>query len=220
MCGRMNVSDNEGVRWLMDYIGMPLWPDFNPRYNISPSSSIHCITRQPQQSKGIQVQLCQWGIIPVWAKPGQFSKPLINARAETVFEKPSFKNLVKHQRVCVPVTGYYEWLRDKGQAIPYFIYAQNQPGLFLGGIYQKTSETKYDLAILTVDANHSLSAIHHRMPVVIPPESVTRWLEDDDQQQLTDMMTPAGDNTLAFHQVSTYVNKAGNEGAECIEEVV
>ena len=219
MCGRMNVSDNEGVQWLMDYLGLPLWPNFEPRYNLAPSASVHCITRSTDDTTELQTNQCHWGLIPVWARPGQFSKPLINARAETVFEKPSFKNLIKHQRVCVPVTGYYEWQRNQGKAVPYFIHAQDQPGVFLGGIYQKTSNTKMDMAILTVAANHALAAIHHRMPVVIKPEDVKTWLEDDDPQTLGTLMTPTGDNILGYREVSPYVNKAGNEGAECITKV-
>lgn len=219
MCGRVNITDNEGVRLLMELVGMPSWPSIQERYNIAPSAQLDGLV----WNDGLEHSLLHWGLVPAWAKPGQFASPLINARSETVWEKPSFRNLVKNQRVCVPVTGFYEWHRNKGQKTPHYIYPANNESMFLAGIYQRTktgdSTSRHDVSLLTVEANQRMAEVHHRMPVIIPPEAVTTWLSNDtptDRELLDSLMQPAANDYLAFRQVSDYVNNARNEGPDCI----
>ena len=221
MCGRVNVTDNEGVRLLMELVGMPSWPAIQARYNVAPSAQLDGLV----WDKGLGHQTLHWGLVPVWAKPGQFSSPLINARSETVWEKPSFRNLVKNQRVCIPVTGFYEWQRSGKEKSPYFIYPSANQAMFIGGIYQQTAQTdgstRCDLSLLTTEANQRMAEVHHRMPVIIQPDQVHTWLSNDepaDKDSLNALMRPAANDFLAFRRVGNYVSNARNEGPECVAE--
>lgn len=217
MCGRMNISDNEGIRLLMELVGMPSWPSIQARYNVAPTAMLDTLIREADNHTSLTHANMHWGLIPVWAKPGQFKSPLINARAETVWEKPSFKNLIKRQRVCIPINGFYEWQRSKNEKIPYFIYPEKSSAMLLAGIYQKSKDARYEVSVLTTQANASMAAIHHRMPVILDVEAANEWLLNDDVNALNTLMQKPEDNQLKLRQVSSFVNNARNEGPECIE---
>ncbi|MBX2886664.1 MAG: SOS response-associated peptidase [Granulosicoccus sp.] len=218
MCGRMNITDNEGIRLLMELVGMPSWPSIQARYNVAPSAQLDVVVRATD-SKGEAASLehmeGHWGLIPPWARPGQFSSPLINARSETVWEKPSFRNLIKHQRVCVPINGFYEWHREKSAKIPYFIKPADTRAMLIAGIYQRSAD-RTDITLLTTAANELMAPVHHRMPVVINSDQVDEWLHNDDPEILNQLMQPAANDVLTLQQVSDYVNNAKNEGPECV----
>jgi len=214
MCGRMNITDNEGIRLLMDLVGMPSWPSIQARYNVAPTASLDVLARDPERDVITHLD-AHWGLIPVWAKPGQFSSPLINARSETVWEKPSFKNLVKRQRICIPITGFYEWHRAAKKKTPFFIYPADNKAMLIAGIYQKSSE-RIDVSILTTNANAAMAPIHHRMPVIITADAANEWLLNDDVDVLNNLMHNPNENVLAFREVSNFVNNARNEGPECV----
>jgi len=212
MCGRMNITDNEGIRLLMELVGMPSWPTIQARYNVAPTAQLDVLIRDQES---LTHQSAHWGLIPPWAKPGQFSSPLINARAETVWEKPSFRNLVKHQRLCVPVTGFYEWRREKSVKTAYYITPAKTDAMFIAGLFQRGPE-RTDMTLLTTAANQSMAAVHHRMPVIITPDQVHDWLTNDDPDTLNQLMQPAANDFLSMNAVGNYVNNARNEGPECI----
>ena len=172
MCGRMNITDNEGVRLLMELVGMPSWPTIQARYNVAPTAILDALARDRDKPDQLVHLECQWGLVPVWAKPGQFSSPLINARAETVWEKPSFRNLVRHQRVCVPINGFYEWRRERKNKTPFYIYPKERKAMFVAGLYQNSPDSHADVTLLTTAANTAMAPIHHRMPVIIDPAAV------------------------------------------------
>jgi len=212
MCGRMNITDNEGVRLLMELVGMPTWPAIQARYNIAPAALLDVAIRD---NDSVAHLAGHWGLIPSWAKPGQFSSPLINARAETVWQKPSFRHLVKQQRLCVPVTGFYEWKREKSGKTAFYISPTDAEAMFLAGLFQH-GPTRNDVTLLTTAANEKMSSVHHRMPVIIQPEDVAEWLGNDDPERLNELMQPAANDLLTLRQVSDYVNNARNEGPECV----
>ena len=217
MCGRMNITDNEGVRLLMELVGMPSWPSIQARYNVAPTAVLDTVARDVNAESTLTHLQCHWGMVPVWAKPGQFSSPLINARSETVWQKPSFRNLIKHQRVCVPINGFYEWRRQGKTKTPFYIYPANGKAMFVAGIYQKSTDTRCDVTLLTTAANAAMAPIHHRMPVIIESDAVNEWLYNDDSAALNSLMQPAHNELLTFKEVGNYVNNARNEGPECIE---
>lgn len=214
MCGRMNITDNEGIRLLMELVGMPSWPSIQARYNVAPSATLDVVVRN-SESDALDHLEGHWGLVPPWAKPGQFSSPLINARSETVWEKPSFRNLIKHQRVCVPVNGFYEWHREKSTKVPYFISPAASSAMFIAGIYQRSAD-RTDITLLTTAANQLMAPVHHRMPVIIDVENVAEWLFNDDPTTLDQLMQPAANDVLQVLQVSDHVNNARNEGPECV----
>ena len=133
MCGRVDAHDYEGVNKLVSVLDVAVPKDrFPPRYNIAPSATLATVCHKV----GFEVADMQWGIVPHWAKPGQFERPLINARAETIHVKPSFKKLIARTRVIVPVNGFYEWRRTAGSKATYYFRAASQDALALAGIYQ------------------------------------------------------------------------------------
>jgi len=216
MCGRINVSDHPGVQALLDFLDIPLYPSqFVPRFNIAPGAQLFSAYANQQAFEGVTMH---WGMIPSWAKPGKFNRPLTNARAETIWEKPSFKNLVKTQRLIIPINGFYEWKRSNKTKIAYHIHGKEQPAIALGGIYQISKDGELQCCVVTTTANEKMSAVHDRMPVIIQPESISDWLLSSDVSQLNSLMSPYSNQVISIDPVSSYVNNAQNEGPQCLEE--
>lgn len=220
MCGRINVSDNEGVRLLLAMLGMEVWPSRDPRFNVAPSQSLDVLTWQDDDPCH---QTMRWGMIPSWAKPGKFSSPLINARSETIHEKPSFKKLIAQHRVLIPINGFYEWQREGKAKTPYFIKPSESAAMFLGGLFQPAKpspngepDERSQVCIVTVAANESMSKVHHRMPVILKPEQALAWIQPSTPDEINALMQPASNDALVMSEVGDFVNSARNEGAECI----
>ena len=220
----MNITDNEGILILMDMIGMPTWSSIQARYNVSPTASIETLHACDEASSGTFTQTqMHWGLIPPWAKEGQFKRPLINARSETVREKPSFRHLVDANRCLVPVTGFYEWKREGKSKRPFYIFPATANAMFFGGLYQLNSAGNPEVTLLTTAANDSMSEVHDRMPVIIQPADAIQWISrtDGDGENESDLidalMQPVGNDVLEMYEVSAFVSNARNEGAQCTE---
>lgn len=220
MCGRINVSDNEGVRLLLAMLGMEVWPGRDPRFNVAPSQSLDVLAWRDDEAKP---EVMKWGLLPAWAKPGKFSSPLINARGETARQKPSFRHLIKAHRVLVPINGFYEWKRDGKSKIPYFVKPTQNDAMLLAGLYQpsKAKDTadkpeRDQVCIVTVDANNTMAKVHHRMPVILNPDEALRWIQPGDDADIDALMRPASNDTVELVEVGDYVNSARNEGPECV----
>jgi putative SOS response-associated peptidase YedK len=210
----MNVHDHQGIQQLLDSFGLSLQPErFAARHNIAPGAELFTI----YHADGPQLAEMEWGIVPPWAKPGKFSGPLINARSETIWEKPSFKKQVARTRTIIPVNGFYEWKRSKDTKIPYYFTARDVDAMGLAGIYQVSKDGVMQCCVITTAANELMSEIHNRMPVILSQEAMQQWLVDDDRQALDKLMVPAPEQALERRRVSKYVNNARNEGPECIE---
>ncbi len=214
MCGRINIYDHSGIQELTDQVSVPVWPDFTPRYNIAPSENIHGLILQ---NGCLQMQQLKWGLIPTWAKPGQFSSPLFNARAETIHQKASFKKLIKKQRVAVPINGFYEWKRVGKSRSAFFIKATEAKAFFLAGIYQHLASGQSQCSLITTNANKMMSEIHSRMPAIIQAPDIERWLTDDTMDSVNELLLPVVNKMLTAHRVSEYVNNARNQGKRCIQ---
>jgi len=229
MCGRMNISDHDGVMLLIDALGAaPPNESFKPRFNVAPSMQVVCISREadPQaevDGKGDQSRLghyCRsfaWGMIPAWAKPGIFKSPLINARSETIWEKPSFRSAIKKTRVVIPVNGFYEWQRSGKSKQAWFICGQAQGPLAFAGVSSVSREGVPQVCIVTTAANAKMQEIHHRMPVILDTAGANCWLDDDNREVLETLMRPASDDAIDASAVGDYVNNARNEGPKCVE---
>ncbi len=217
MCGRVNVYDHSGIQELLDKLGVPIWPQSEPRFNIAPTQMLEGIIRS---NGGLQHQKLHWGIVPAWARPGQFKSPLINARCETIFEKASFKNLIKHQRTVIPVNGFYEWQRTPYKKIPYYISASDSKMLFLAGIYQNQSDSLPSCCLITTHANEKMQEIHSRMPVIISEDNINTWLTIDSADSTESLMKPVIPKVLTQYPVSTFVNSARNNSEQCMQEVI
>jgi len=210
----MNVHDQKGVQGLLQHLGLTLAPDrFSPRHNIAPGA----LLTTAFNADGPQLVEMEWGIVPPWAKPETFSRPLINARAETVWEKPSFRKLAKEKRAIIPINGFYEWKRSGGSKIPYYFDSSTEGAIALGGLYQVSKDGVMQCCVVTTEANKLMQPIHNRMPVVISADAMSDWLNSEDRQVVDQLMQPAPDAVLKSVRVSKYVNNARNEGEKCIE---
>lgn len=214
MCGRMNVHDHKGIQELLDQLGLSLDPErFMSRHNVAPGAELFGVFN----SDAPKLAEMEWGIVPPWAKPGKFSGPLINARAETIWEKPSFKKHIAEHRALIPVNGFYEWKRSKDEKVPYYFKPSDAGAMALAGVYQISKDGVMQCCVITTEANKQMAPIHNRMPVVISPEEINEWLESNDQGAIDNLMKPPPEDALEFYRVAKYVNNARNEGPDCIK---
>ena len=220
MCGRFAITTPpEAVR---SYFGYRQRPNFPPRYNIAPTQPVP-IVRMNAGFK--EFALVRWGLVPSWTKEINPSKPLINARAETLLEKPSFKRAAMRRRCLFPVDGFYEWQRLKGEAPkPYYIHRKDGDLFALAGIWEHWqgadgSEIE-SAAIITIKANKTITPIHHRMPVILNKDTQAQWLNvaEFSAADVYEHLRPADNEILTAHPVSPRVNKVINDDADLLEE--
>jgi len=214
MCGRMNIHDHQGIQQLLGSFGLSLSPErFTARHNVAPGAELFTVFG----ADGPQLAEMEWGIVPPWAKPGKFSGPLINARSETIWDKPSFKKQAATARAIIPVNGFYEWKRSKEEKIPYYFKPAQGGAMGLAGIYQVSKEGVMQCCVITTAANGLMESVHNRMPVILSAEGMVQWLAANEREAIDALMVPAAESTLERYRVSRYVNNARNEGPECIE---
>lgn len=215
MCGRMNISDHEGIQWLLEQLGLTLPADkFTPKFNVSPTAALWGVGVVRQ---AITLEPMQWGYIPPWAKEGVFKKPLFNARSETIWEKPSFKNLIRRYRAIVPANGFYEWSRKGKEKDAHYISLENQPAMALASIVETHADGYLQCCLITTEATNQMQQVHHRQPVIIPPDQVEEWLTNDNQDFLNDCMSSQVEQQLEIRKVSGYVNNSRHDGPECLD---
>jgi putative SOS response-associated peptidase YedK len=196
MCGLYSFSRMpEEVRNLFNYVEQP---DFPPRQHVAPSQPI-AIVRASSDTR--HFALVRWGFVPSWAKEIMPGKPLINARSETITEKPSFRNAIRRRRCLIPADGFYEWEGDvPGKKKPYYIQKADRGLMAFAGIWEHWmgpdgSELE-TAAIITTEANALVATIHPRSPVVIHPDDFEPWLDcrDDNIRDIVPLMRPAADD--------------------------
>jgi len=215
MCGRFAFySPSEATAALF---GVDASVAVEPRYNIAPTQFIAAV-RGDAQGAGRELAMLRWGLVPSWAKDPAIGSRMINARAETVAEKPSFRAAYRQRRCLVLADGFYEWKQGNDGKIPYYISLQSGEPFAFAGLWERwqardSDESFQSAALITTQANEFMSAIHHRMPVVLVPETADRWLGGDNQ--LLDEVT-ANSPVFQAWPVARRVNNARNEGADLI----
>jgi putative SOS response-associated peptidase YedK len=217
MCGRFVItSPPDALRQIFGYMEQPNFP---PRFNISPTQPILVVVIE-QGAR--HVRLMRWGLIPAWVKdPRKFSL-LINARAETVMQKPAFKNAIRRRRCLIPADGYYEWRASEQRKRPYFIHRRDCSPIGLAGIAETwigpNGEEMDTVAIVTAPAGADLAILHDRVPVAIGQENFDRWLDCglEDVDAVMPLMRRPEEGEFAWHEVSTRVNHAANDDAQLI----
>jgi len=217
MCGRFVItSPPEALRQIFGYIEQPNFP---PRHNIAPTQPIPVVIVE----NGIRhFRLMRWGLLPAWVKDPRKFTLLINARAETLLEKPAFKNAIKRRRCLIPADGYYEWQAFEKRKRPYFIRRRDGVPIGLAGLAETwigpNGEELDTVAIVTAPASADLAALHHRVPVTIEPGDFDRWLDcsDDDAETVMALLTAPEEGCFVWHQISTRVNRAANDDAQLI----
>lgn len=219
MCGRYTVTSSpEAIRALFRYDELPNFP---PRYNIAPTQPI-AIVRLTEGKR--QFALVRWGLLPSWVKdPAAFSL-IINARGESVCDKPAFRAAMKRRRCLIPADGFYEWqARGSGPKQPFYIRAKSGKPLAFAALWETwtgpNGEEMETAAIVTTAANETLKPVHDRMPVIVPPEAFDLWLNtaDVDAKTAEALIAPARDDLLEAYPVSTAVNRTANDNAKLLD---
>ena len=210
MCGRYTLTATSGE--IRNLIGATSVPDFSPSYNIAPSQSALMFLLREGKLVG---EKAVWGLVPKWADASM--RPLINARRETLLEKPSFRNLVTSNRCVIPADGFYEWETVLGKKHPvYFHKAERRPFAFAGLWESASNSADKTFVVITSEANEFMRPIHDRMPVILDsPDAVASWLGELDTRALK---TPPSD-LLRRERVAPLVNSPANDSAECIAPV-
>ncbi len=215
MCGRYSLTaslDELARRFDFDSNR----DDFEPRYNIAPTQQVLAVVGGDARRAGF----IRWGLIPQWAKGGPSSHPLINARAETVAEKPSFRDSLKRRRCLILADGFYEWQTVGDTKRPMRVALRSGEPFAFAGLWSMSSDSEGNrissCAIITTAANNLLKPIHHRMPVILSEEVEDLWLDTalDDSQTLTQFLQPYPDDALEAFEVSALVNSASNDRPE------
>ena len=214
MCGRYSIGNDIQQIALDLKVNVP--SDFTPRYNAAPSQSLPVVSNAQRQN----VQLYEWGIIPFWAK--EQGKRLINARAETVADKSTFKKSFRQRRCWVLADGYYEWKKTKDGKVPYRLVLEDKKPFTFAGIWSEhtdeaTGEVTSDFCIITTQASPSIAHIHDRMPVILSAEVRNMWLTDtQDYAALLDILRPLPDEQINAYEVSKRVNNVQNDDEDLL----
>lgn len=216
MCGRYNLIATG--QQIMDHFRLLSLPVHKPDYNIPPGQKILAVVQLEDGSNGA-VNL-HWGLIPSWAKDPGISSHLINARAETLTEKPSFKKAYRHRRCLIPATGFFEWHATEAGKQPYHIHRQDN-GLFaFAGIWEHWEherETVYSCSIITTAASNKMAPIHDRMPVIIMPDDYNRWLDKKNTAiEIADFLAADAYRTMQITRISTRVNNPQHNDENCL----
>lgn len=219
MCGRMAVTlPHDAMAQVFDAAPANDLPEV-PNYNVCPTTQVATVTSDAGTR---HLRPMRWGFVPHWYKSVNDGPLLINARAETIAEKPAFRTACRERRCLVPASGFYEWTRlEDGTKLPWYITRRDGAPLAFAGIWQdweRDGEALTTCAIVTTGANEAMSEIHHRIPVVLEQEDWPLWLGEAGKGAATLMQTPAED-VLAFHRVSRAVNSNRASGPELIEPI-
>jgi putative SOS response-associated peptidase YedK len=217
MCGRYSITTApEAMRRLFGY---PEQPNFPPRYNVAPTQPIPIVRLSDGKRR---YALVRWGLLPAWVKDPRGFSLLINARGESVLDKPAFRNAMKRRRCLIPADGFYEWKNEGKLRRPFYAHPKDGEPMALAGLWETwtgpNGEEMDTAVIVTTQANRTLSSLHDRMPVIVPPEAFDFWLDCDkvDAVTATALFTPAPEDLLAVHEVSAAVNKVANDTPELI----
>ena len=227
MCGRITQRFSwQELHELLSLVGLPV--NLQPRYNAAPGQRIAAVRREDD---GLRLAMLRWGLIPAWAREPNIGYKLINARAETAHEKPSFRAAFRARRCLIPVDGFYEWA-GKGKSKQPWLIGMKAGGVFaLAGLWERWTVPEglsltgalAELApgddletctILTTEANTTLAPVHHRMPVILPPAAFDPWLGGEAVP-----LGPYPAEAMTLHPVSTHVNKPANDDEGCVEAV-
>lgn len=230
MCGRYSLSESPAeiaaaFEQVVEFSSLETFArtaNLQPRFNIAPTQ--HGVVGIADNSRA-SLTLMRWGLIPHWAKDQKIGAKLINARAETVALKPSFRSAFKHRRCLVFADGYYEWTTNNGTKQPIYLKPLRTKVVAFAGLWEQwlnqDKQITRSYTIITTQANADIDTLHHRMPVVIAPEACAQWLSvESTPDQVSCLLQPAASGTFAHHFVSKYVNSPRNEGPQCTLPVV
>jgi putative SOS response-associated peptidase YedK len=220
MCGRFAFfSPHEAVQ---DLFGVDFPAAIEPRYNIAPSQFVVALRAGP--TGVLEPAVFKWGLVPSWAKDPAIGNRMINARAETVHEKPSFRAAFRRRRCVVLADGFYEWRRQGDRKTPYFIAPEDRRPFGMAGLWEhwhgRDGEELETCTIITTMANDVMQPLHDRMPVIVARDNAADWCgaPGDERDAARAMLAHNANDSLIYWPVSTVVNNPRNEGPDLIVE--
>jgi putative SOS response-associated peptidase YedK len=221
MCGRFAFFGNGSFGY--ESLHLPDPPVFE-NYNITPSQNILAVRSSPETSKA-EYAMLHWGLVPFWSKEAKTKFPLINARAEGIESKPSFRSPFKHRRCIIPASGFYEWQQIEDHKQPHFIRPVDGTCFALAGVWDQwkgeSGKVINSCAIITTEANTLMRTIHDRMPVILEKQDFAAWLDAETiQKDLLAMLRPYPDKLIEVYPVSRLVNSPKNNGPECVSRLL
>lgn len=217
MCGRFALSaKTKQIEKLVN--GLKSEVEVTPRYNIAPSQNILSVLN----TKSTSIQYIKWGLIPFWSKDEKIGSKLINARIETLQEKPSFRYSLKSKRCIIFADGFYEWDKNSSnKKLPYFISLKSQEPFAFAGLWDSWKNSD-DIVIqsgtiITTKANELMNGIHSRMPVILQNDMILEWLSNEkfDMKLIEKLMEPYSSDKMEMYMVSTMVNNPVNDNTSC-----
>ena len=206
MCGRYSLHSNPEVIALL--FGLSEIPACQARYNIAPASQVLIIRQTEAAAVASHVR---WGLVPRWAKDPAIGAKMNNARAETVAEKPSFRDAYRKRRCLIPANGFYEWRPEGGRKQPYYIYPSGGELFAFAGLWEQWNDLQ-TCCIITTEANEKMASVHDRMPVILGAGDFPKWFAGEEG-----LLRPCPENAIDIRRVSREVNFARNEGPALIE---
>jgi putative SOS response-associated peptidase YedK len=219
MCGRFSFSPLAKI--IEDRFDVKVDTiQYKPRYNCAPSQNLAVISN----SNPGELSYYRWGLIPFWAKDKSIGNKMINTRAETIMEKPSFKNSFKRKRCLVLSDGFYEWKKiDEKEKIPYRIMLEDESLFSMAGIWDswkdENEEQIHSFSIITTTPNKLMENIHNRMPVILNKKDEKTWLENDDTDFLKQLLVPFDEKKMTAYPISKMVNSPANDKPEIWKRV-
>ncbi|NOZ08836.1 MAG: SOS response-associated peptidase [FCB group bacterium] len=221
MCGRKTLT--KGKRRILEELSVEKWEsDFNwePSYNIAPTQSVPVLTFDGARKIG----LMRWGLIPNWAKDLKIGARMINARAETLTEKPSYRNLLSRNRCVVICDGYFEWQQTAAAKTPFYIHFPDRSIMPLAGLWDRWRADGGKIidsyTVITTTPGNLLRPIHNRMPAILPADAIDKWIDTQhfSAESALSLLVPFS-GAIDYYEVSSYVNSPANNSPKCIEGI-
>jgi putative SOS response-associated peptidase YedK len=224
VCGRFTLSTPAEILARMFELDEEPVDMLQPRYNIAPTQDV-AVVRQLSAGSGRRLDLLRWGLVPSWAKDPAVGSRMINARAETVAEKPSFRAAFRKRRCVLPADGFYEWAKTEGGKQPYLFRLRSGQPFALAGLWETWHGAGGDVldtcTIITTEANDVVRAAHPRMPVMLPPDTIGEWLDPSAEQpmHLLRLLSPYDAAEMTSVRVSKHVNSPANDDEGCVSAI-
>ncbi len=222
MCGRFTQTHSAAA--IAEAFQLSVVPTAPPRYNIAPTQLIGAVI-QTAQHPIRQFRVFRWGLVPSWSKDPAIGSRLINARSETVTEKPSFRAAIRYRRCLILADGFYEWQRQERRKQPFYFHFKERSLFAFAGLWEHwqspADEILETCTILTTSANQVVHPIHDRMPVILHPTNYDTWLDPElnTAARVLPLLHPYPADEMIAYPVGKVVNRADNEGPECIQAI-
>lgn len=218
MCGRYTLRTR--LNQLLQLYAAQSQIEWEPRFNIAPTQQVAAVRSLPD-STSRELVLLRWGLVPAWADDPKIGNRMINARAETLAEKPSFKTALKRRRCLVLADGFYEWRKQGKMKQPFFIRMKDSRPFAFAGLWEcwkKSAPPIESCTIITTNANGLMSELHDRMPVILSPTAAEIWMDQeiDRPEPLLSLLQPYADDEMEAYPVSTLVNSPKHDSSACI----